>query len=258
MAGNFVYRGGHLFAEDVALSSIAEQHGTPSYVYSRHAIERNYMAYTQALQHQNTAHLVCYATKANANLAVIRTLAELGAGADVVSVGELERALAADIAPAQIVFSGVGKSREEISYAIDRNIGQFNVESSAELDLLSDIAASKGATAHIAVRVNPDVDADTHEKISTGRHRDKFGIPWPAAREDYARAATLPGIEIVGVAAHIGSQITSLAPFETAFTTFRPPQDDTRWIVSKHTTGFSSNIKTTPELTRIALIITSI
>jgi diaminopimelate decarboxylase len=213
---HFAYYDGELYAEKVPVSRIASEIGTPFFCYSTATLRHHYRVFTEAFSGVDAAF--CYAVKANANLAVIRTLAELGAGADVVSAGELERALAAEIAPAQIVFSGVGKSREEISYAIDRNIGQFNVESSAELDLLSDIAASKGATAKIAVRVNPDVDADTHEKISTGRHRDKFGIPWPAAREDYARAATLPGIEIVGVAAHIGSQITSLAPFETAFT----------------------------------------
>ncbi|MBH62397.1 MAG: diaminopimelate decarboxylase [Alphaproteobacteria bacterium] len=213
---HFVYRNGELYAEDVPLSRIAAEIGTPLFCYSTATLQHHYRVFTEAFSGVDAAF--CYAVKANANLAVIRTLAEMGAGADVVSAGELERALAAGVAPAQIVFSGVGKSREELSLALDKNIGQFNVESSAELDLLSDIAASKGLTAQIAVRVNPDVDADTHEKISTGRHQDKFGIPWPAAREDYARAKVLPGIEVVGVAAHIGSQITSLAPFEAAFT----------------------------------------
>ena len=212
---HFVYYNGELYAERVPVSRIASEVGTPFFCYSTATLRHHYRVFTEAFSGINAAF--CYAVKANANLAIIRTLAELGAGADVVSAGELERALAAKIAPAQIVFSGVGKSRKELSHALERNIGQFNVESSAELDLLSNIAASMGVTARIAVRVNPDVDADTHEKISTGRHQDKFGIPWPAAREDYARAATLPGIEIVGVAAHIGSQITSLAPFETAF-----------------------------------------
>ena len=213
---HFAYRNGELYAEDVPLSRIAAEIGTPFFCYSTATLQHHYRVFTGAFSGVDAAF--CYAVKANANLAVIRTLAEMGAGADVVSAGELERALAAGVAPAQIVFSGVGKSREELSHALDKNIGQFNVESSAELDLLSDIAASKGLTAQIAVRVNPDVDADTHEKISTGRHQDKFGIPWPAAREDYARAKVLPGIEVVGVAAHIGSQITSLAPFDAAFT----------------------------------------
>ena len=215
---HFAYREGELYAEDVPLSRIAAEVGTPFYCYSTATLRHHYRVFTEAFA--GTDATFCYAVKANANLAVIRTLADLGAGADVVSGGELERALAAGIAPAQIVFSGVGKSRNELALALalDTRIGQFNVESSAELELLSEVSAARASTARIAVRVNPDVDANTHEKISTGRHQDKFGIPWPDARDVYAHAATLPGIEAVGVAAHIGSQITSLEPFETAFT----------------------------------------
>ena len=213
---HFAYREGELHAENVAISRIAAEVGTPFYCYSTATLKHHYKVFTEAFSGANAT--LCYAVKANANLAVIRTLAELGAGADVVSGGELERALQAGVPPAHIVFSGVGKTPEELNYALDTNIGQFNVESDAELELLSRLSASKGLTAPIAVRVNPNVDAATHEKISTGRHRDKFGIPWPDARGVYARGAELPGIEIVGVAAHIGSQITSLAPFEAAFT----------------------------------------
>ena len=213
---HFAYRDGELYAEDVPLSRIAAEVGTPFYCYSTATLRHHYQVFTEAFDGTDAAF--CYAVKANANLAVIRTLADLGAGADVVSGGELERALAAGIAPAKIVFSGVGKSRTELGLALSAGIGQFNVESSAELELLSEVSAAGAATARIAVRVNPDVDADTHEKISTGRHQDKFGIPWPDARGVYVHAATLPGIEIVGVAAHIGSQITTLAPFEAAFT----------------------------------------
>ena len=213
---HFAYRAGELYAEDVPLSRIAAEVGTPFYCYSTATLRHHYRVFTEAFAGMDAAF--CYAVKANANLAVIRTLADLGAGADVVSGGELERALVAGIAPAQIVFSGVGKSRNELADAVDAGSGQFNVESRAELELLSEVSAARASIARIAVRVNPDVDADTHEKISTGRHQDKFGIPWPDARDVYAHAATLPGIEIVGVAAHIGSQITNLAPFETAFT----------------------------------------
>ena len=212
----FRYRAGVLSAEDVQLDHIADEVGTPFYCYSTAEIEQNYADFAEAFGGQDAS--VCYAVKANSNLAVINALVQLGAGADVVSGGELERALAAGIVPAQIVFSGVGKSRNELALALDTRIGQFNVESSAELELLSEVSAARASTARIAVRVNPDVDADTHAKISTGRHQDKFGIPWPDARDVYAHAATLPGIEAVGVAAHIGSQITSLEPFETAFT----------------------------------------
>ena len=192
---HFAYREGELYAEDVPLSRIAAEVGTPFYCYSTATLRHHYRVFTEAFAGTDAAF--CYAVKANANLAVIRTLADLGAGADVVSGGELERALAAGIAPAQIVFSGVGKSRNELALALalDTRIGQFNVESSAELELLSEVSAARASTARIAVRVNPDVDANTHEKISTGRHQDKFGIPWPDARDVYAHAATLPGIE---------------------------------------------------------------
>lgn len=212
---HFAYRDGELHAEDVPVARIAAEVGTPFFCYSTATLRRHYSVFSDALADVDAT--ICYAVKANANLAVIRTLAQLGAGADVVSGGELERALTAGIAPEHVVFSGVGKSRNELTLALDARIGQFNIESAEELELLSKLAAATDVTARVAVRVNPDVDAETHKKISTGRHKDKFGIPWPEARDVYARGAALPGIEIIGVAVHIGSQITTLKPFETAF-----------------------------------------
>lgn len=213
---HFHYRDGVLHAEDVALTDIAAEIGTPFYCYSRATLERHYRVFAEAFDGTDT--LVCYSVKANSNLAVIRTLAELGSGADVVSEGELRRALAAGIPPARIVFSGVGKQARELGAALDAGIYQFNVESEPELDLLSKVASEKGCEAAIALRVNPDVDAKTHEKITTGKAENKFGISWRQAPRVYARAAELPGIRVAGIDVHIGSQLTDLEPFEEAFT----------------------------------------
>ena len=212
---HFLYRDGALHAEGVALSEIAAQVGTPVYVYSAATLERHYRLFTEALD--PLPHLVCYAVKANGNLAVLKLLGDLGAGMDVVSEGEYRRARAAGIPGHRIVFSGVGKTRAEMRTALEGGIRQFNVESEAELAALSDIATAMGATAPITLRVNPDVDARTHEKIATGRKEDKFGVPLARAREIYARAAALPGLQVVGIDVHIGSQLTDLAPFEAAY-----------------------------------------
>ncbi len=212
----FSYRNGHLHAESVALADIAREVGTPVYVYSAAAIEANYRRFADALSDMQAS--ICYALKANSNLAVIRLLAELGAGADVVSEGELRRALAAGIPAEKIVFSGVGKTETEMAFALDVGIGQFNVESDPELDILSAIATNKGQTANIAIRVNPDVDALTHKKISTGRRENKFGIDISSAEDVFARAALLPGLQVRSIAVHIGSQLISLDPFAAAFT----------------------------------------
>ena len=214
----FEYRDGELYAEDVPLSRIAEAVGSPVYVYSETALTDAYRRFAGALADAGLDARVCYAMKANSNLAVVRALAACGAGADVVSGGELVRALAAGVDPAEIVFSGVGKTADEMRQAIAADTGQFNVESTPELERLSEVANMLGATVNVAVRVNPDVDADTHHKISTGRHHDKFGIDIDRAREVYARAATLPGIAPNAVAVHIGSQLTDLSPFRAAFT----------------------------------------
>jgi diaminopimelate decarboxylase len=212
---HFQYRGGVLHAEDVSLPRIAAVVGTPAYVYSTATMERHYRVFAEGFA--GTDALICYALKANSNQAVIRTFAELGAGADVVSIGELKRALAAGVPPQKIVFAGVGKTREEMAAALEAGIFQFNVESEPELELLSEAAAARGQVAPVAVRVNPDVDALTHAKISTGKRENKFGIPWDRARAVYERARRLPGVKAVGVAVHIGSQLTDLAPFEQAF-----------------------------------------
>jgi diaminopimelate decarboxylase len=212
---DFTYRHGTLTAEAVPLETIAAAVGTPFYCYSRAGIERQYRAYAAAFAGQNAS--ICYAVKANSNLAVIATLARLGAGADVVSGGELRRALAAGVPPQRIVFSGVGKEADEFAFALDQGIAQINVESEPELDLLSRVAAGSGRTARIGIRVNPDVDARTHAKISTGMKENKFGIDIGTARAVFARAARLPGIRPVAVAVHIGSQITTLEPYEQAF-----------------------------------------
>ena len=214
----FSYRedagGRELFAEDVALSQLAERFGTPCYVYSSAALVGRFKAFAEAVGDA----LVCYSLKANDNLAVVRCLGGEGAGADIVSGGELRRALVAGIAPANIVFAGVGKTGVELADALDAGIGQFNVESEDELELLASLASARGVQALIALRVNPDVDAKTHDKISTGRAKDKFGIEFNQAEALYARAAQLDGIDMAGLAIHIGSQLTSLAPFEAAFT----------------------------------------
>ena len=211
----FAYRGGQLWVEDLAVAAIAEAVGTPFYCYSTAAIEAAYRAYADAFTGQPAS--ICYAVKANSNLAVIRTLAAAGAGADVVSEGELRRALAAGVAGDRIVFSGVGKGDGELRFALASGIRQFNVESEAELTVLSALAVAAGVTAVIAIRVNPDVDAATHAKITTGRRENKFGIDIERAPTVYARAAALPGLAATGVAVHIGSQLTDLAPYRAAF-----------------------------------------
>ena len=212
---HFDYKDGVLHAEDVAIPAIAAAVGTPFYCYSTATLSRHYRVFSEAFAGLDA--LVCYAMKANSNQAVIRTLAKLGAGADVVSEGELRRALAAGIPPAKILFSGVGKTAAEMDFALAAGIHCFNVESEPELELLSARAVAAGRTAPVSMRINPDVDARTHRKIATGKAENKFGIPWQRARDVYARAARLPGIEVVGIDMHIGSQITALQPFDDAF-----------------------------------------
>ncbi|WP_414472094.1 diaminopimelate decarboxylase [Microvirga sp. M2] len=211
---HFAYRDGVLHAEDVSLHRLADEVGTPFYCYSSATLERHYRVFAEAFA--ETDALVCYAMKANSNQAVLRTLARLGAGMDIVSEGELRRALAAGVPGERVVFSGVGKTRAEMAFALDSGILCFNVESEPELEALSDVALSKGRRAPVSIRINPDVDAKTHKKISTGKSENKFGIPISRAREVYARAAGLKGIEITGVDMHIGSQITDLSPFDNA------------------------------------------
>ena len=212
---HFEHRNGRLYAEDVAIADIAAAVGTPFFCYSTATLQRHYSVLAEALAPVGAR--ICYAVKANSNIAVIRTLAEMGAGADVVSAGEMRRAIAAGIDPADIVFSGVGKTEAEITQALDADIGQFNVESDSELRLIASLAAARGLNAPVVLRVNPDVDAETHHKISTGRKEDKFGIDIDAAPALYAEAAALDGVRPVGIAVHIGSQLTSLAPFRAAF-----------------------------------------
>lgn len=207
----FTSRDGQLFAEGVALSAIAERFGTPTYVYSRAHIETQYRAYADALA--GMPHLVCFAVKANSNLGVLNVLARLGAGFDIVSRGELERVLAAGGEPGKIVFSGVGKTRDDMRRALEVGVHCFNVESVDELERLQLVAAELGKTASISLRVNPDVDAGTHPYISTGLKENKFGIDIEQAPAVYARAAELANLHIVGVDCHIGSQLTSLPPF---------------------------------------------
>ncbi len=213
---HFIYRKGVLHAEDVALPEIAASVGTPFYVYSSATFRRHYQVFDEALAGMD--HLICYAMKANSNMAVLRILADLGAGMDVVSGGEYARAIAAGVPGDRIVFSGVGKTRDEMATALTGGIRQFNVESEPELRVLNEVALSLGLVAPIAVRVNPDVDAKTHAKIATGKSENKFGIPISKARAVYAEAAAMEGIEVVGIDVHIGSQLTDLAPYEAAFT----------------------------------------
>ena len=212
---HFDYKNGELFAEDVAIETIAREVGTPFYCYSTATFERHFKVFSEAFAGIPT--LVCYAMKANSNQAVLTTLARLGAGMDVVSEGELRRARAAGVPGDRIMFSGVGKTEAEQAYALDQDILCFNVESEPELVQLSRIASEKGRTARVSIRINPDVDARTHAKIATGKAENKFGIPWGRAREVYAEAAGLPGIAVSGIDMHIGSQITDLEPFDAAF-----------------------------------------
>jgi diaminopimelate decarboxylase len=212
---HFEYRNGRLFAEDVDLAEIADAVGTPFYCYSTATLTRHFRVFTEAFADQKA--MVCYAMKANSNQAVLKTLVNLGAGMDVVSEGELRRALAAGTPAEKIIFSGVGKTRSEMALGLEAGIRCFNVESEPELEALSQVAVSRGTRARIAIRVNPDVDAKTHAKISTGKSENKFGVPISRAREVYARAARLPGVEIDGVDMHIGSQIVDLQPFDDAF-----------------------------------------
>jgi len=216
---HFSYVGGVLHAEGVSLARVAEAVGTPFYCYSTATLERHYRVLQEAFAGLDT--VICYAIKANSNQAVIATLARLGAGMDVVSEGELRRARAAGVPGSRIIFAGVGKTRAEIAYALGEGILGFNVEAESELEALSELAASQGRTVSIAFRVNPDVDAKTHAKISTGKAENKFGVPFADAQRLYAKAAQLPGIDVAGIHMHIGSQITDLAPFRNAFTLMR-------------------------------------
>jgi diaminopimelate decarboxylase len=212
---HFAMRGGVLHAEDVPVPEIAAAVGTPFYCYSTATLTRHYRVFDEAFA--GLDRLVAYAMKANSNQAVIATLARLGAGADVVSEGELRRALAAGVPADKILFSGVGKTAREMAFALEAGIRCFNVESEPELQLLSQVAAARGATAPVSLRINPDVDAQTHEKISTGRKENKFGIPYGRARAVYGLAASMPGLRVTGIDMHIGSQITALEPFDNAF-----------------------------------------
>ena len=212
---HFDYRNGVLHAEAVNLIELADAVGTPFYCYSTATLERHYRVFSDAFADEKA--LVCYSLKANSNQSVLRTLAKLGAGADVVSGGELKRALAAGIPPEKILFSGIGKTETDLRAALDADLLCINIESEPELELLSRLAAETGRTARISVRVNPDVDSGSHAKISTGKSENKFGVPLARAREVYARAAKLPGIRVTGVDMHIGSQITDLVPLEAAF-----------------------------------------
>lgn len=216
---HFHYIDGVLHAENVAVPEIAKAVGTPFYVYSTATLERHYKVFSDAFADVDA--MVCYAMKANSNQAVLKTLAKLGAGIDVVSGGELRRALAAGVPASRIMFSGVGKTVAEMDFALSAGIYCFNIESEPELEVLNLRAVKAGKKAHVSFRINPDVDAGTHAKISTGKKENKFGIPYERARAVYAHAATLPGIEVSGIDMHIGSQITELQPFEAAFRLLR-------------------------------------
>ncbi len=216
---HFLYRNGALHAEDVPVATMAAEVGTPFYCYSTATFERHFTVFQDGLKALDP--LICYAVKANSNLAVLKTLARLGAGADVVSEGEYRRALAAGIPGQRIIFSGVGKTRDELRFALENDVRQINVESEPELEALNDVALSMGTRAPVSMRVNPDVDAQTHEKISTGKAENKFGIAFDDAPAIYAKAAAMAGIEVVGVDMHIGSQLTNLEPFREAYTRMR-------------------------------------
>ena len=212
---HFLYRNGELHAEDVPLAEIARAVGTPFYVYSAATLTRHYRLFDEGLD--GLQHLVCYAVKANSNQAVLKLLGDLGAGFDVVSGGEYARVRALGIPGARIVFSGVGKTRDEMRMALEGGVRQINLESEPEMRALSEVAVSMGTSVPVTVRVNPDVDARTHEKIATGRKENKFGIPIGRARAVYAEAARLPGLEVIGIDVHIGSQLTDLEPFRDAY-----------------------------------------
>ena len=212
---HFLYRDGELYAEDVPVAEIAAAVGTPFYVYSTATLERHFRLFDEALE--GVDHLVCYAMKAASNQAILKTLARLGAGMDVVSGGEYARAIAAGVPGDRIVFSGVGKTRDEMRAALTGGIRQFNVESEPEMAALNEVALELGTRAPITVRVNPDVDAKTHAKIATGKSENKFGIPIARARDVYAQAAAMPGLEVIGIDVHIGSQLTDLEPFRLAY-----------------------------------------
>ncbi len=212
---SFTYRNHELCCEQVGVAKIAAETGTPFYLYSAERFRENFNAYARAFSEAEAT--ICFAVKSCSNIAILKLLQAAGAGADTVSSGEIRRALLAGIAPEKIIFSGVGKTKEEIAFALDSGIGQLNVESPEELEMINEIAAARNVRAKISVRVNPDVDAGTHHKISTGRKSDKFGIPWEEVRETYRKAKTLPHLEVQGVACHIGSQITDLVPFHEAF-----------------------------------------
>lgn len=212
---HFLYRDGALFAEDVPVSEIAATVGTPFYVYSTATLLRHFQLFDDALSWAE--HLVCFAMKSNSNQAILKLLGDAGAGMDVVSGGEYQRARAAGVSGDKIVFSGIGKTAIEMRMALEGGIRQFNVESEPEMHMLSAVAETMGLQAPITIRVNPDVDAKTHEKISTGKKGDKFGIPISCAREVYALAATLPGLKVIGIDVHIGSQLTDLEPFRLAY-----------------------------------------
>ena len=216
---HFAYKNGVLHAEDVAIDMLAQRVGTPFYCYSTATLERHYRVLTQAFR--DIDHLICFAVKSNSNQAVLKTMSAMGAGMDVVSEGELRRALAAGVPANRIIFAGVGKTREEMAAALRAGIAGFNVESAPELELLSEVATGLGTTADIAIRVNPDVDAKTHAKISNGKSENKFGVPFLEAPALYARARAQPGIRVAGVHMHIGSQITDLQPFRDAFQLLR-------------------------------------
>jgi diaminopimelate decarboxylase len=212
---HFLYRGGELYAEDVAIAEIAAEVGTPFYVYSTATLTRHFRLFDEALE--GIPHLVCYAMKAASNQAILKTLAALGAGMDVVSGGEYARAKAAGVPGDRIVFSGIGKTRGEMHLALTGGVRQFNIESEPEMAVLSEVASELGLTVPVTVRVNPDVDAKTHAKIATGKSENKFGIPIARAREVYAMIAALPGLEAIGIDVHIGSQLTGLEPFRQAY-----------------------------------------
>ena len=223
---HFLYRDGALYAEDVPVAEIAAAVGTPFYCYSAATLERHYRLFDEALE--GTDHLVCYAIKAASNVAILKLLGDLGAGMDVVSGGEYMRARAAGVPGERIVFSGVGKTRDEMRLALEGGIRQFNVESEPEMEVLNAVALELGVVAPITVRVNPDVDAQTHAKIATGKSENKFGIPISKARRVYAEAAAMKGLEVVGIDVHIGSQLTQLAPFREAYAKVAQLTEDLR------------------------------